>query len=231
MSSAAKTRSHKGILSEILKTPACKDILRTNLNSIDAKTARPLVRTILWQDPEVLLGIMSTLPALVNAGIHAASELGRQIQEKYPPKLLIAFMRSLYCEIDKDALTECKKVWTSLLQDLWEACPELRKDLKNAIVQNAPGKIADRINAFSRGVNSLNESQPDILSTFLHDLLGNIDGNEFSKATHCIADALLDQKYNTAPWMWQLAVRRLKKRFSKKMPRPDTSRWDDGDNI
>lgn len=92
-------------LKELLKKPAFKDDVRALLKGIEGPdTGRDLIRTFLWQDIELSLGLMAGLPVMANVLIRVFDEVLVQVGDKFSPDLLRGFMASLLDEIDKPAL-------------------------------------------------------------------------------------------------------------------------------
>ena len=74
-----------GVMKEVLSTPFVKDIIRNNLNSIKPDKSHPLVMALIWQDPEIILSILGTIPPVVNSCVGALAETGKQFNEKLSP--------------------------------------------------------------------------------------------------------------------------------------------------
>lgn len=215
MSTGTFTRAHGGILREVLGTPVFKDILRTNLNHVNPSSGSDLVKTLMGQDPEVFLALVSTLPAIVNALTRACLELGVQLQDKFPAELLKSYLEALYRDLDTKDLKECGKVWGGLVSSLWEASSELRAGATRSILTAGPKVVADAVNGLARSVNAFNRGNPGAVSIFLASVLKDLDREEVRQATHSLAGAFLDQKWHVASWAWGLARSRVKKRFGR----------------
>ena len=213
MSTGTFTRTHGGILKEILRTPVFKDILRTNLNQVNPSTGSDLVKTLMGQDPEVFLGLVSTLPAIVNALTRACLELGVQLKDKFPAELLKSYLEALYNDLDTEDLKGCGKVWGELVSSLWEASSELRIGATRSILAAGPRVVADAINGLARSVNAFDRENPGAVGIFIASVLKDLDREEVRQATHSLAGAFLDQKWHLASWAWGLARSRVKKRF------------------
>jgi len=213
MSTGTFTRTHGGILREVLGTPVFKDILRTNLNHVNPSTGSDLVKTLLWQDPEVFLALVSSLPAIVNALTRACLELGVQLQDKFPAELLKSYLEALYRDLDSKDLKGCGKVWGGLASSLWKGSSEFRAGATRSILTAGPKVVADAVNGLARSVNAFNRENPGAVSIFLASVLKDLDREEVRQATHSLAGAFLDQKWHVASWAWGLARSRVKKRF------------------
>lgn len=75
------------IAGELLRNPKFKQSLIILLSSIDPQSARGLVRTLFWEDPEILLSIMGALPNLVNTAIETFAEIAEQVKSMPAPIL------------------------------------------------------------------------------------------------------------------------------------------------
>ena len=92
------------VLAGLLSKTSFKDSLQALLRNIDPENSPKIIRTLMETDPEVLLSVMSALPAVADCVIRAADELLRRIRAQYPPELLQGFARSLLEEIDRESL-------------------------------------------------------------------------------------------------------------------------------
>ena len=207
----SKTRG--SILKQILKTPVYKDILRVNLREMNPDTGRSLVKTLVSEDPEVFLSLMSSLPNCINALTAAAGELAVQLGNMYPPETLKSYLISMAEDIDKDAIRECSASWSKLLSSLWEASSDVRLQAKNTILASGPKVIAGGLNTAARSINALIRDDPSTLSTFIAEVFREADKNEIKEATLSLAGAFLDQKWHLVSWALQLTRRRIRKRF------------------
>ncbi|MBU4490137.1 MAG: hypothetical protein KKE79_05825 [Actinobacteria bacterium] len=122
MSSDATVRSieKKGIVDgadriarELLRNPKFKKTLIILLSSIDPQSARGLVRTLFWEDSDVLLSIMGAAPDLINTGVEAMAEIAEQVKSM-PSPLLQEILQRLIAEIDGFTLGEAVGVLTSI---------------------------------------------------------------------------------------------------------------------
>jgi hypothetical protein len=92
------------IVKVLLKRPAFKENIRSLLNSVDPDNARELARTILWEDPEIILSLMGAVPSLANSMIRFLDEIILQVREKFPPELLHEFLGEIMREFDGEAI-------------------------------------------------------------------------------------------------------------------------------
>jgi hypothetical protein len=211
-----QTHEPGGIVQELLRTPLIKDILRSSLTSVKHKDGKAMIHTLMGQDPEVFLSLAVTIPALLNLIVRSIAELGRQMKAQYAPGILTAFMESLAREIDTVSLKECGIVWKDLAASLWKASPEARKALLDAGLAKGPGIGAQGINALSRVINDLERGRPGALSALLSGVLAEVDKAEWSRASHTLAGAFLDQKWHVLSWSLRLLAGRIREKTGRK---------------
>jgi len=193
------------VVKEILATPFVKDLIRANLKSVATESDQSLVRTLLWEDPEVSLAILSTLPHLVNRCTGALSEAGREIDEKFSPELLKSYMRAMGNDINTDNITACAVVWGRIITNLWEASPEFRESVANYLSQNLPRVLGTGITTAARFINEIDRHDPRAVSRFVSNTLDNTDGKEVEAAARIMFNAVLDHKSRFLSWksLWR----------------------------
>jgi len=201
-----------GVMKEVLSTPFVKDIIRNNLQNIKPDKTHPVVNALIWQEQEIILSILGSIPPVVNSCVGALGETGRQINEKFSPRLLSDYVGSILKDIDTDELKALVDAYVEMGKNLWEASPEFREAVGKAITDDAPPLIGRGISSACRVVNEISKNDPRAVSKFLSDVSDNIEGNALRDATHTIVNAVLDQKLYLFSWTWQL----LKKRFSRR---------------
>jgi len=201
-----------GVLKEVLATPFVKDIIRSTLKSRKPDKTHPLVMALIWQDPEVILSILGSIPPVVNSCVGALAEVGNQVNEKLSPEMIRDYFASILNDIDAEQIKALAEAYATLIKNLWEVSPELREAVDKTITQEAPPLIGQGINSATRFINEVNKSDPRKVSKFVSDVVANIDGDEFRDATHTIVNAVLDQKLHLFPWAWQLLRKRMKRR-------------------
>lgn len=201
-----------GVMKEVLSTPFVKDIIRNNLQNIKPDKTHPVVNALIWQEPEIILSILGSIPPVVNSCVGALGETGKQINEKFSPRLLSDYVGSILKDIDTDELKALVDAYVEMGKNLWEASPEFREAVGKAITDDAPPLIGRGISSACRVVNEISKNDPRAVSKFLSDVSDNIEGNALRDATHTIVNAVLDQKLYLFSWTWQL----LKKRFSRR---------------
>ncbi len=212
MNNSGTTIHQGGVVEELLKTPVFKDILRNGARNIHYAKGSDMVRTVMGQDPEVFLNLMSAIPGLLNVIIRASAELGTQLKNQYPPVTLIGFLESMLSEIDTESLKKGASAWKDLIISLL-AHPETKTRIITIVLSSGPTLKAHAFNALFALINSLEKERPGSLSTFMKEFLTRIDPDEASKATQTFAGAILDQKWHIVPWVFSLAKARIIKRF------------------
>lgn len=113
------------MLAGFLNKPEFKENLRITLKNIDPESSPELVKTLLWQDIEVSLGLLGALPGVANSLIRAIDELLIQIVDKFTPDLLAGFVGSLLDEIDAVRLQRIIQNIQPLARDLSPLLKEL----------------------------------------------------------------------------------------------------------
>jgi len=212
MENNAAMPAEGGVMKEVLSTPFVKDLIRSNLQNIKPDQAHPLVKTLIWQDPEVILSILGSIPSVVNSCTGALAEAGRQVNEKFSAELLRDYLGSILKDIDTEELKALVEAYVILGKNLWDASPEFRDMVGKMLIQDAPPLIGKGISSACRFVNEAGREDPQVVSRFVSDVVANIDGNELKDASHTIVNAFLDQKLHLISWTWQLLRKRMKRR-------------------
>ena len=105
------------ILKVLLKRPVVKDNIRAVLGSIDSDNTRELARTILWEDPEIVLSLMGAVPALANVLVRFLDEVIFKVREKFPPELLREFIGTVLQDVDREAITRIRDNLSTMIQE------------------------------------------------------------------------------------------------------------------
>ncbi|HRS97792.1 MAG TPA: hypothetical protein P5040_06370 [Smithella sp.] len=200
-----------GVLKEVLSTPFVKDIIRNSLQNVKPDKTHPVVNALIWQDPEIILSILGSIPSMVNSCTGALAEAGKQLNEKFSSQLLSEYVGSILKDIDTDELKVLGTAYLELGKKLWEASPEFRDAVGKFVREDAPPLIGRGISSACRAVNAISKDHPRAVSRFVSDVAENLDGEALRDATHTIVNAVLDQKLHLFSWTWQL----LKKRFRR----------------
>jgi hypothetical protein len=212
MENSAAMPAEGGVMKEVLSTPFVKDLIRSNLQNIKPDKTHPVVNALIWQDPEVILSVLGSIPPVVNSCTGALAEAGKQINEKFSSILLRDYIGSILKDIDTEELKGLAEAYAALVKNLWEVSPELREAVGKAITEDAPPLIGKGISSACRFVNEASKEDPRVVSKLVSDVVANIDGDEFRDATHTIVNAVLDQKLHLISWTWQLIRKRMKRK-------------------
>lgn len=106
------------IMVVLLKSPTFKSNVKSVLNSIDPDNARELARTILWEDPEIVLSLMGAVPSLANSMIRFLDEIILQVREKFSPELLHDFLGTILQDVDRETIKRIKLNLTNMLDEV-----------------------------------------------------------------------------------------------------------------
>lgn len=93
------------VLRELLRTTRFKKTVRMIINELDPENAVLLVRTLMWEDPEFFLGLISGSPSIINAFIEGSNEFSKQIAS-FPTPLLAGFVMGAGNQLDGESLGE-----------------------------------------------------------------------------------------------------------------------------
>jgi hypothetical protein len=200
-----------GLIRELIKKPLAKGILRGHLKDITPEGARTMVRGVLWQDIEVLFGIVGTLPSFINAAIAAIGTLAEEVNGKLSPELIKGFAGSIIKDIDKEGLIDTASAVAALSRNLLKASPEL----KSLAIEKGPAAIALGINACTASLNAVCRHDPKTLSVFVTSVIDCLDKSALREASLNMAEAFLDQRLGLVSWSCRLFMRRLDKRLKR----------------
>lgn len=211
MENSAAMPAEGGVMKEVLSTPFVKDIIRNNLQNIKPDKTHPVVNALIWQDPEIILSVLGSIPPVVNSCVGALAEVGNQVNEKLSSELIRDYFASILNDIDTEEFKALADAYTTLIKNIWEVSPELREAVGRAITREAPPLIGQGISSACRALNDISKEDPRVVSKFVSDVVVHIDGAEFRDATHTIVNAVLDQKLHLISWTWQLIRKRMKR--------------------
>lgn len=212
MENNAVMPAESGVMKEVLSTPFVKDLIRMNLQNIKPDKTHPVMNALIWQDPEIILSVLGSIPPVFNSCTGALAEVGKQINEKFSPALLSDYIGSILKDIDTEELKALAEAYVALGKNLWDASPEFRDMVGNTFRNDAPPLIGKGINTATRFINDVSKNDPQTVSRFVSDVAAHVDGDQLRDATHTIVNAVLDQKLHLISWAWQLLRKRLKRR-------------------
>jgi hypothetical protein len=203
------------VLGEIIRTPLFKDMLNNYLSEIDPKRGSATAKVILWEDPQLVLSLLASIPVMVSWIVAFLGELGNQTSDKFSPQLVKGYMTSMWEDIDKDAMEECLKTYGRLIKGLLDESPEFQR----AVLEAMKGPVAigtgKGINSAVKYVNDINRQDPMFLKKVFSGVMSTIDGKEFAEASTSLVNAALDQKPPVVSWGWRLVKMRIKRKFGR----------------
>jgi hypothetical protein len=203
------------VLAEIIRTPLFKDILNNYLREIDPRRGAATAKVILWEDPQIVLSLLSSIPLMVNWIVAFLGELGNQTSDKFPPQLVKGYMENMWEDIDKDAIEECLKSYGKLVKGLLDESPEFQRAFLEAIKGPVAIGTGKGINAAVKYVNDINRQDPMFLKKVFSGVVSTIEGKEFAEASTSLVNAALDQKPPLVSWAWHLLKMRIKRKFGR----------------
>lgn len=198
----------QSVLEEILRTPFLKEIFRELAAGIDPENGSRAARTLMWTDMETALAVLGVLPALANFYIRAAAEMGEQLNDKMPPRLLVSFMTALFSDMDTEAAQRGAAAYKKLAQRVMEETSDSfvsgAHDLLTgpALARN----LAAGINLGAAGINRIEERHPGTLRDAMAAVIDQTDKTCASQAFRHITGAVLDQR----PPIFTLAWRAIR---------------------
>jgi len=206
------------VIKEIMATPFVKDLIRSTLKSVACENDPSLVRTLLWEDPEVSLAVLSILPHLTNRCTGALAEAGREIDEKFSSELLKGYLISMSNDIDTDRFVACAKVWGKIIANLWESSPEFRKSIAEYLSQNLPCILGTGVTTAAHYINEIDRQDPIAVSRFISKTLDNTNKKEVEGAARIMFNAVLDHKSSFLSWklVWSFFRERRRSRNHKR---------------
>ena len=128
------------LLGEVLKTPFLKSILRQTLNEIDPKSAPKLVRTIMFEDIEVVLAVAGAIPPIVNTVVEVLKEIGDTLPN-VPLGMLGMAAPGLIEDIDIKGLVQGVNSLVQYIAPLIEKYPEILSGIVSDILSTIDGKV------------------------------------------------------------------------------------------
>lgn len=189
-------------LKELINTPFLQEILRDTIVEMNPTHGPEVVRTLMWENIGMVLSLLDAVPQLANYLIGAISELFVQVDEKFPPTVLLELSRCTTEDID-----------TARLQAGRAAAAHIIQGLMQAAGVNVPAAIGKGITNLARSVNTLNAQDPDYIPGLTAAIMENIDRGEFSEMVNTILNAVLNQHPPLGSWARNLVAVRVKERF------------------
>jgi hypothetical protein len=203
------------VLAELIRTPLFKDMLNNCLSDIDPERGASTARTIIWEDPQLILSIVASLPLIVNWIITFLGEVGNQAAGKFPPQLIKSFASNIWQDIDRQAFKDCLNSYAGLIRGALKESPDLEKALIEAMKGPAAAAAGRGINSAVRYINKIHREDPLFMKDLISAAVSGIDGKELAEASTGIVNAALDQKPRLISWVWHLITGRIKSRFER----------------
>ena len=137
----AQSAASSRVMSQLLKTPAFKDLLMLSMKELDPKEPRELVKTLMWEDSALSFSALGMIPQDLNFLTAFLDELGLQLQNM-PPEMFREFVAGMEEKVDKDTLKNLPAAYLPLMESLiWEDADN-RKRLRRG--------AADALNALMK---------------------------------------------------------------------------------
>jgi hypothetical protein len=106
-----------GVVRELIRTPAFKELLLIHLRGINPENARELVKAALWEDVAFSMSIMGASPGLINSLAEALVELGVQLNN-FTEDILKDFMVQLGRDIDVETIKSIPAAYAPMANKL-----------------------------------------------------------------------------------------------------------------
>ena len=106
-----------GLVRELIRTPAFKEMLLMHLRDINPENARELVKTAVWEDMVFTMSLLGASPGLVNWLVEALIELGVQLNN-FTLDILRNFLVQLGRDMDVEKLKSLPGAYAPLVNDL-----------------------------------------------------------------------------------------------------------------
>lgn len=147
------------VLRELLRTPKFKAKVKVLLDNLDPAAAPELVRTLMWEDPELFLDLVGASPQLLNAVIKGGREFTEQMAG-IPSPLLAGFLSQVIDRLDGETLGA-----------LIAAGPELCRRVMEVPGGELQRSLAGFGEKMSRGMGRSGESPAEVLLAVLEPFL------------------------------------------------------------
>lgn len=105
---------------ELLRTPRFKEGVKIVLNSLDPESVPELVRTLVWEDADISLSLVGSLPEILDIAFIALRELVAQLGN-FSPDMLADFLGQVIEGLDGEALGEALGSLALLLSEMSQA--------------------------------------------------------------------------------------------------------------
>jgi hypothetical protein len=213
-----ETAERGGLTGELLKASLLKEIIRDILNNIDPDDAPATIQKLLWQDAEVVLSLISSMPTMINWIITAIGEIGNQFTEKFPPQLTYNFFKSVLEDIDSERISKTVTVYKKMLQDISENNPDFSIAVFNILKNAIAPALGTGINSTVKYINLVQNQNPHAIEQIISAITAKVDSKEFNKASLSIINSVFD-KISFIKIGFNLFTSRIRHKFRKKYPK------------
>lgn len=213
------------ILTEVIKTPAFVELIKTNAFELEPESAASLVHALLWQDSAFALAMAAASPRYVNYLAVAAIELGRSLSA-FPTPLLRDFVTQLIDGIDTTKIAEMPEAYRQVFEGML-ASEELRHRVSDGIQSSVNSLFKASVSMMSQletspGTEGLDAKAMGQALTFaarafnrrvakdpyvLRDVMRSADGAELLRAGVSAAKAIGVCMISAAAWLFSAAMR------------------------
>ena len=146
------------VIREIIRTPVFLEMIKAGASQGNPDAARQMVRTLLWEDATLTLGLMGASPAVMNYIIEALLEIGRQLNE-FPDAILSEFLSQMSTDIGSGKLKELPEVYGPLLERIVLSNPEMREKLIAGLINGLNGAIRASVEVMA-GIEEAGDAAP-----------------------------------------------------------------------
>jgi hypothetical protein len=129
------------VVREMLRTPSFKELVKIWISTADREKAKGFVNTVLWEDFEFTLSLMSVFPELINYMVEALLEMSTSL-EQLPSELLDTFVISLFGRIDTDRMKEIPGAYFPILEKI-NFQEKLSAEIDRVVTESDYGKARE----------------------------------------------------------------------------------------
>jgi hypothetical protein len=106
-----------GLVRELIRTPAFKELLLIHLRQVEPANAREVVKAAIWEDVAFSMGVVGATPGLVNSLAEALLELGAQLGN-FTGDILREFLVKLGQDLDTEAIKSIPAAYAPVVNEL-----------------------------------------------------------------------------------------------------------------
>jgi hypothetical protein len=206
-------RQNGSIIQEIIATPFIKQMFRESLNSARASSASELIKNIMWQDMDLFLSLIASSPLIVNSLVNALSEAGRQLDDKFEPKMLKEYLGGVLDEIDTASFSRMLETYGGIVSKLMER-DDVRDSVMKSIRETIAASLGRGVNTALKAINKGQDHDPAFIGGTIDSLTAGIDNKEAGRALMGIINPALD-RISFTKIIWHFITGRIKYKFQK----------------